>query len=861
MPPPVVPTLDHLLRHSAFVSGLSRSLLGDHRAEDVAQDVWVAALEGGPRNVEASKTWLGRVVRNRVVNHYRRDGMHRRYEASREPSPPPPEPSEALVREEVRQQVCAALLSLDLLYRTPLVMRFYDGLKPREIAAKLGVPVETVRTRTKRGIAKLRAALDDSCGGRERWGAALLPLAWPDGPPPVPVPAGPPPAASGWAKALLVGLACLGAAVGAILLLWDDDAGVEPVAAVARQDPQPFELVDTAPPRLATTETAPANATPRRPVATWTVEGTVLDSARKPVAGATAVWHRYEGTAKREHIGKTVADANGRFTLSLDALETIGVAHRLTSTLRAQFDGWFPVQGGSVGLAMLRDVRYPVHIAHRVTLAQPALVGSLERAGTPVNGTVVLYTGPLESPAVLWRGATRQGVFRSTHALPDTAFGEPLTLRATTPGHGWVEKRVVLQKGEMNDMGTLAVRPPAAGALTATLRHRNGTPLANVLLRGNLTCASAKRGVFEGPLDTMRATGNRRMDADVRTDAKGRAKFWVPEDARIALYLPGADRRKSAGNPFGPEDREAALVLPGPLVEIRVVDRDGEPLFDPRWRAWGWRRAAAHEAARAAIEAGRPWTSVWQCASTQAPTAVGPIHIAAEPGSTWAVHAQDCVGHDVLAHLAVRSEPAVQRHTLAIDADGEHGSLRVVGPRGSPKVVRVSLRRKPRGAFEHAIVRMEEELHGVPAGSYEVRVRGFPTSAYVWKRTAQVIDGRRTDVAIDDRRTVKLRFRVTAATALAAGKDAGWIHAESLEDPDRKRTWHRTVVHDGAGKVELAPLATSRREVLLRRTRLVLPAGRYRVRYEGAAWRSDPVEVYLRPEDNPLIELRLSPNP
>jgi hypothetical protein len=58
-----------------------------------------------------------------------------------------------------------------------LCLRYFDDLPPREIAARLGVPVETVRTRTRRALARLRDELDCRHGGdRAAWGVALAPL-------------------------------------------------------------------------------------------------------------------------------------------------------------------------------------------------------------------------------------------------------------------------------------------------------------------------------------------------------------------------------------------------------------------------------------------------------------------------------------------------------------------------------------------------------------------------------------------------------------------------------------------------------------------------------------------------------------
>ncbi len=61
--------------------------------------------------------------------------------------------------------------------REVVLLRFYEGLPPREIAARLGVADPTVRSRLSRAVDELRDRLDARTpGGRERWLASLLPL-------------------------------------------------------------------------------------------------------------------------------------------------------------------------------------------------------------------------------------------------------------------------------------------------------------------------------------------------------------------------------------------------------------------------------------------------------------------------------------------------------------------------------------------------------------------------------------------------------------------------------------------------------------------------------------------------------------
>lgn len=51
-------------------------------------------------------------------------------------------------------------------YRSTVALRFFESLPPRTIALRMSAPVETVRTRLKTAIERLRANLDREYGGR-----------------------------------------------------------------------------------------------------------------------------------------------------------------------------------------------------------------------------------------------------------------------------------------------------------------------------------------------------------------------------------------------------------------------------------------------------------------------------------------------------------------------------------------------------------------------------------------------------------------------------------------------------------------------------------------------------------------------
>jgi len=171
-------TPEHILEHGPFLRGLARSLLRDAAsADDVVQEAWMAALRR-PQEARDLRPWLVGVVRN-LVRREKRTSVRRQTREQQANTPRTGrDPVDVIETEEARRRLVEALLALDEPYRTPLLLRFYDDLPPREIARRLGVPGSTVRTRIQRGLEQLRAKLDANHGGERRaWCLAILPLA------------------------------------------------------------------------------------------------------------------------------------------------------------------------------------------------------------------------------------------------------------------------------------------------------------------------------------------------------------------------------------------------------------------------------------------------------------------------------------------------------------------------------------------------------------------------------------------------------------------------------------------------------------------------------------------------------------
>jgi RNA polymerase sigma-70 factor (ECF subfamily) len=171
------PAVESLLEQAPYVRGLARELVFDpHLARDVEQETLLAALEHSPREASGLRGWLAAIVRNTAIKAWRSSTRREQRErALARTEAVVPSPSEILEREDQRRRLIERVLALDEPLRAVLVLRFFAELPPREVARRLGLPVETVRTRTKRGLELLRERLDrESRGGRAAWCLALV---------------------------------------------------------------------------------------------------------------------------------------------------------------------------------------------------------------------------------------------------------------------------------------------------------------------------------------------------------------------------------------------------------------------------------------------------------------------------------------------------------------------------------------------------------------------------------------------------------------------------------------------------------------------------------------------------------------
>ena len=256
---PVDPAL--LLAHAEFVGRMARALVrNEHDADDLVQDTLAAALEKGPARAGPLRPWLAGVLKRRAAD-VRRKQVRRAQRERRQARPERVDPAaDVAARLELSRRVVDAVLALREPFRTAVLLRHYDGLPPREIAAETGAPVETVRTRVRRGVAEVRRRLDADPRTRRGTLAMLVP---PQGSSTLPVVTG----VVAMKKIALVSLLLLAAG-----LAWHGLTSTE----------RPTEPEDAVPPRTAPTLETSERAAPIAPTEPGRagVVGIVLDGSR-----------------------------------------------------------------------------------------------------------------------------------------------------------------------------------------------------------------------------------------------------------------------------------------------------------------------------------------------------------------------------------------------------------------------------------------------------------------------------------------------------------------------------------------------------------------------------------------------------
>lgn len=138
-------------------------------AEEVLEEAFWQAWRQAARYEEGRggvSTWLTMIVRSRALDRVRARGRLRedRWEEVPEPSAGNGDgeavaPDASAEQAEVRQIVAAAVALLPPEQRQTVELAYFRGLSQTEIAAELGQPLGTVKTRARLALQKLRESL------------------------------------------------------------------------------------------------------------------------------------------------------------------------------------------------------------------------------------------------------------------------------------------------------------------------------------------------------------------------------------------------------------------------------------------------------------------------------------------------------------------------------------------------------------------------------------------------------------------------------------------------------------------------------------------------------------------------------
>ena len=411
--------LPRIAAEATWVRRLAVALAHDvHAGEDIAQDALLAASRG--HGIGDLRAWLAGTVRN--LARLRRRGDERR--AARElegaRSERVDDPALAFERLELQEALLGAVRELSEPYRTTVLLRWFEGLEPEEIAQRTSTPVRTVHTRLQRALGLLRERLDRrSQGDRSRWLAAWLPAFTQS--------------SSGWKWLLLMELktklAIAGLAVVAVTTVWVVSKPAPlpeaPAALALAQEPAHDVSTGVSAPLEGTTtpverreaasesgSQAPAHAAA---AARRRIHGLVIDVTGKKLPRVELAFRSGEdGRTDPAFTGSS--DLEGKFELEADAQHG-GKIEPVSSDWAVVYKPELQVPDPSAGYVLVLGRPRLFHGSVQDSAAQP-----VEAAEVWLSYENSRRPGEMS----FWNARTRKPSSRSKNSMRPDIFGDPL---------------------------------------------------------------------------------------------------------------------------------------------------------------------------------------------------------------------------------------------------------------------------------------------------------------------------------------------------------------------------------------------------------------------------------------------------
>ncbi|HYW09046.1 MAG TPA: sigma-70 family RNA polymerase sigma factor [Longimicrobium sp.] len=156
-------------RWSPMLHSVALRIVGDPSdAEEVLEETFWQAWRQAGRFEETRggvSTWLSMMLRSRALDRIRARGRLReeRWDSALDPATAGEDtrgaPDSHAEQDEMRRLVTAAVAQLPAEQRQTVELAYFRGMSQTEIAAALGQPLGTVKTRARLALQKLREAL------------------------------------------------------------------------------------------------------------------------------------------------------------------------------------------------------------------------------------------------------------------------------------------------------------------------------------------------------------------------------------------------------------------------------------------------------------------------------------------------------------------------------------------------------------------------------------------------------------------------------------------------------------------------------------------------------------------------------
>lgn len=152
-----------LYRHLAHQCGDARL------AEELFQDIWlkVIAARSTYAPLASFATWLFRIAHHRLLDHYRKNGRDALASYADDevldgiPAPVASDPAHAAEQNAIALRIQQALAALPAAQREVFLMAEAGGMTLEDIAAATATGRETIKSRMRYALGKLRNSLED----------------------------------------------------------------------------------------------------------------------------------------------------------------------------------------------------------------------------------------------------------------------------------------------------------------------------------------------------------------------------------------------------------------------------------------------------------------------------------------------------------------------------------------------------------------------------------------------------------------------------------------------------------------------------------------------------------------------------